>query len=227
MKSREKIYKVIEITRLIKRSLEREFQDVWIEGEVSNLRRPKSGHIYFTIKDEYSQIQAVRFRPRRDDVFSTIKDGDKIRAFGNISVYEKSGQYQIYVQTAEKLGIGDLQVLFNKLKEKLQVEGLFDKKYKKAIPALPRTIAIVTSPTGAAIRDMINVLDRRFSNVHVLVYPVKVQGECNCLKPLDSCFRGCVAIQKRSSVQTVMPDVIRHPGLQYFEKPLDSGSHPE
>lgn len=177
MKSREKIYKVIEITRLIKRSLEDEFQDVWIEGEVSNLRQPKSGHVYFTIKDEYSQIQAVKFRPSKDDVFSRIKDGDKVRAFGNISVYEKSGQYQIYVQTAEKLGIGDLQVLFNQLKEKLQSEGLFEKKYKKTIPALPRTIAIITSPTGAAIRDMLNVLDRRFSNVHVLVYPVKVQGE--------------------------------------------------
>ena len=176
MNSKEKVFKVIEITRLVKRSLEREFNDLWIEGEISNLKRPKSGHIYLTIKDEYSQIQAVKFKPNNFPVYRDLKDGDKVRVYGNISVYERSGQYQPYVRNMEKLGIGDLQVRFNKLKEKLQEEGLFDKKFKKSLPSLPGKIGIVTSPTGAAVRDMLNVLERRFSNVHVIVYPVKVQG---------------------------------------------------
>ncbi|MCK5706139.1 MAG: exodeoxyribonuclease VII large subunit [Candidatus Aureabacteria bacterium] len=176
MNDDKKIFKVIELTRLIKASLESQFYDVWIEGEISNLKRPKSGHMYLTLKDEFSQIQAVRFRSNNDPLCEKLKDGDKVKVFGSVGVYERSGQYQIYIKKVEKVGIGDLQKRFEELKEKLKKEGLFENKYKKAIPVLPRTIGIITSPTGAAIKDMLNVLDRRFSNVHVILFPVKVQG---------------------------------------------------
>jgi exodeoxyribonuclease VII large subunit len=177
MSSEEKVYSVAEITRLIKSSLEGRFSDVWIEGEISNLKRPQSGHVYLTIKDERAQILGVVFRQHGGSNISGLQDGDKIRAFGTVSIYEKSGQYQLYIKDIEKLGVGDLYLRFNKLKEKLQSEGLFDKEQKKAIPLLPQRIGVITSPTGAAIRDILNVLERRFSNVHVIIFPVKVQGE--------------------------------------------------
>jgi exodeoxyribonuclease VII large subunit len=177
MASEEKVYTVAEITRLIKSSLEGSFRDIWVEGEISNLKRPQSGHVYLTIKDEQAQILGVIFRQHGCSNVSGLQDGDKIRAFGTVSIYEKSGQYQLYIRNIEKLGLGDLYLRFNKLKEKLQAEGLFEKEHKKAIPLLPQTIGVITSPTGAAIRDILNVLERRFSNIHVIIFPVKVQGE--------------------------------------------------
>ncbi len=170
-------YKVFELTRLIQRTLAHNFGYIAVIGEISNLKIPKTGHIYFTIKDEYSQIKAVKFRGIYDASFKKLKDGDKIKAFGNLTVYEKGGYYEINVDRIEKLGIGDLQKRYFELLEKLRKEGLFEKKFKKEIPMLPKKIAIVTSPTGAAIRDMLNVLERRFGNIHIIVYPVKVQGE--------------------------------------------------
>jgi exodeoxyribonuclease VII large subunit len=172
-----KVYKVAELTRLIRMLLEDHIGAVWVEGEVSNLRTPSSGHMYFTLKDESSQIAAVLFRGSQRGVKVAIRDGIKLRVFGNLSVYDKSGQYQIVVQQAEEAGKGSLQEAFEKLKAKLAAEGLFDAERKRPLPLLPRHVGVVTSPTGAAIKDILNILGRRFPNLHVLIAPVRVQGE--------------------------------------------------
>jgi len=175
--SQRKIYRVGELTRLIKTTLEDEIGEVWVEGEVSNLRRPASGHWYFTIKDENAQLSAVMFRGNQRAASCEIKDGIKVRIFGLISVYEKSGQYQITARLIEPAGAGALQAAFEALKKKLEAEGLFDPARKKPIPILPQHIGIVTSPTGAVIHDILNVISRRFANLHIVLAPVKVQGE--------------------------------------------------
>ncbi len=171
-----KIYRVGEITRLIRVALENEFGSVWIEGEISNLRRPASGHLYFTLKDESAQIAAVFFKGALRGLTFALQDGVKIRVYGEISVYEASGQYQVIVRKAEEAGKGSLQEAFEALKKKLAAEGLFDASRKKPLPVLPRHVGIVTSPTGAAIHDILSVLSRRFPNLHVVIAPVKVQG---------------------------------------------------
>ena len=171
------VYTVTEITRSIKFSLETEFPLVWIEGEISNLRIPSSGHMYLTIKDEESQIKVVMFRSGKSQLKFEPKDGDQVIVKGKITVYEPRGEYQIVIDYMEPKGIGALQLAFQQLKEKLSKEGLFDDELKKTLPLLPQKIGIVTSPTGAAIRDILNIIDRRFPNLHVLIAPVKVQGE--------------------------------------------------
>ncbi len=173
----QKIFTVTELTRQIKFLLEENFSSLWLEGEISNLRVPSSGHMYFTLKDSNSQITAVLFKGNSRDLKFKLKDGMAVRVQGQITVYERSGQYQIVVRKMEPKGIGALQLAFMQLKEKLEKEGLFDPARKKPIPLLPEKIGIVTSPTGAAIRDMLNVIERRFSNLHILLYPVRVQGE--------------------------------------------------
>jgi exodeoxyribonuclease VII large subunit len=172
-----RIYHVSELTRAIKNALEGTFGDVWVEGELSNLRQPSSGHSYFTIKDETAQIQAVMFRSAQRSLKFKPADGVSVRAFGQVSVYERSGQYQIVVRLMEDAGEGALQAAFEKLKKKLLQEGLFDETRKRPLPLLPRHIGVVTSPTGAAIRDILKVISRRFPNLHVVIAPVKVQGE--------------------------------------------------
>jgi exodeoxyribonuclease VII large subunit len=172
-----KIYRVRELTSLIKTVLEEEIGDVWVEGELSNVKQPSSGHYYFTLKDEDSQIQAVMFRGYQPKLRFAPEDGLVVRVFGLLSVYEKSGRYQILVREMKLSGKGAMQAAFEALKRKLAQERLFDPARKKPIPMLPRHIGIVTSPTGAAIRDIINVLFRRFPNLHIVLYPVKVQGE--------------------------------------------------
>lgn len=171
------IYTVTEITRAIKFSLETEFPQVWIEGEISNLRIPTSGHMYLTIKDKESQIKVVMFKSSKSQLKFEPKDGDSIIVRGKITVYEPRGEYQVVVDYMEPKGIGALQLAFQQLKEKLLKEGLFDEEIKKSIPFLPQKIGVVTSPTGAAIRDMLNIIDRRFPNMHIQIVPVKVQGE--------------------------------------------------
>ncbi|MDO9543087.1 MAG: exodeoxyribonuclease VII large subunit [Kiritimatiellia bacterium] len=173
---KRKIYGVAELTHLIKATLEDEIGEVWVEGELSNLRRPASGHWYFTVKDENAQLSAVMFRNSRSEAHAELKEGIKVRLFGLISVYEKSGQYQMIVRIIEPAGIGALQAAFEALKKKLAGEGLFDPARKKPIPMLPQHIGIVTSPTGAAIHDILNVISRRFSNRHVVLFPIRVQG---------------------------------------------------
>jgi len=172
-----KVLTVSELTRLIKSTLENEIGHVWVEGELSNVRRPASGHYYFTVKDETSQITAVLFRGDQRGLQFELKDGVLVRIFGAVSVYERGGNYQIIVRRLEEGGKGLLQARFEALKEKLQKEGLFDAARKKPVPVLPQHVGIVTSPTGAAIRDILNIVDRRFPNLHILLAPVRVQGE--------------------------------------------------
>lgn len=179
MDSKTRVFTISEITRNIKSVLENQLPELWIEGEISNLRTSPQGHTYLTLKDASSQISAVLFKNQRLSFNNTIplKDGLHIFAFGRITVYEKGGNYQIIINKWEPKGLGALQIAFEELKNKLQKEGLFDEKRKRPLPLFPRTIGIVTSPTGAAIRDILNILDRRFPNIHILIYPARVQGE--------------------------------------------------
>ncbi|MBI5417039.1 exodeoxyribonuclease VII large subunit [Candidatus Poribacteria bacterium] len=175
--TKRKIYSVTEITRNIKETLETRFANVWLEGEISTLRRPGSGHIYFTLKDEISQIKAVIFKYNNQRLRFELEDGLKIVGFGTVGVYEKRGEYQIILEVIEPLGLGALQLAFEKLKKKLEAEGLFANERKRPIPLFPKKIGIVTSPTGAVVRDILNIINRRFCNVHIIIYPVRVQGE--------------------------------------------------
>lgn len=171
------IYKVSELTAGIKIVLEDSFPNIWVEGEISNFRNPTSGHFYFTLKDEKSELKSVFFKSNNQKVKFEIEDGMHVVCCGRVSVYEKRGEYQLYVSKMEPQGIGALQLAFEQLKERLYKEGLFDESHKRPIPSLPQRIGIVTSSTGAAIRDILHVLNKRFSNVEVILNPVAVQGE--------------------------------------------------
>ncbi|MGQ9695906.1 MAG: exodeoxyribonuclease VII large subunit [Thermodesulfobacteriota bacterium] len=170
------IYTVSQLTNEIKNLLERNFEYIWVEGEISNLRIPTSGHIYFTLKDETAQIRAVMFRVQSRLLKFEPVDGLQVISYGRISVYEPRGEYQLIVDYLEPKGLGALQLAFEQLKEKLAQEGLFDPAHKKPIPRLPQRIGIITSPTGAAIRDMLKIIERRYANIYILIYPVRVQG---------------------------------------------------
>lgn len=180
----EKILTVTQLNENIKSLLEASFDSLWVEGEVSNLRRPASGHVYFTLKDEKSQIRAVLFksfpgqRPfswARAPKFD-LEEGMSVICGGRLSVYHPRGEYQLIVDVVEPKGLGVLQKAFEQLKARLQAEGLFDPARKKPIPFLPRRIGVITSPTGAVIRDILNITRRRFPSVDILIAPVRVQG---------------------------------------------------
>jgi len=175
--TKERIYTVSEITKDVKLILESSFGAVWVEGEISNLRQSPTGHIYFALKDQKSLLNCALFKGVQRNVKFNVENGLKILCFGRIGVYEASGQYQLYADRIEPKGLGALQLAFEQLKAKLQKEGLFDQAHKVAIPFLPVRIGVVTSPTGAAIHDILNVLSRRFANVNIILYPVMVQGE--------------------------------------------------
>jgi len=171
------IYKVSEVTGLIKRLLEdSSIANLWVEGEVSNFTRASSGHLYFTLKDAKSQIQCVIFKSSADRIRFELEEGISIVLHGKLTVYEPRGNYQIIGTRAEPIGIGALQLAFEQLKKKLEAEGLFDQAHKKPIPLVPKRVGVITSPTGAAIRDILNVTGRRFSGVSILINPVTVQG---------------------------------------------------
>jgi len=172
-----KIFSISELSREIKDLLERQYSDVWVAGEVSNFRPAVSGHLYFTLKDATAQLRAVCFRNQARYLKFKPQDGIAVIARGHLSVYEARGEYQLYVEYLEPAGLGALQLAFEQLKQKLAAEGLFDTARKKPLPVLPRIIGVVTSPTGAVIRDILRVLRRRFRNMSALLYPVKVQGE--------------------------------------------------
>jgi exodeoxyribonuclease VII large subunit len=176
MLSSSSILTVSELTRRIKSVVEADFNGVAIQGQISNFKCHSSGHLYFTIKDDSSQIRAVMWRGRTTSLFFTPQDGMKVVARGNVTVYEVRGEYQLDVQTLQPLGVGELQIAFDQLKRKLHAEGLFDADHKKPLPEFPERIGIVTSPTGAALRDMINVISRRCPMVELILAPVKVQG---------------------------------------------------
>ena len=175
--SRQHVYEVTELNKKIKRILEETFPFIWISGEISNIRIPSSGHCYFTLKDANSQISAVMFRAQASSLKFKPEDGLSIIGLGRISVYEPRGSYQVIFEYLEPKGVGGLQIAFEKLKQRLSDEGLFDAQHKMPIPVIPRKISIVTSPTGAAIRDFINVAQRRFPNLPLEVVPVSVQGD--------------------------------------------------
>jgi len=172
-----KIFRVSELSREIRNRLERDFPDLWVTGEISNLRPAPSGHYYFTLKDADAQLRAVCFRSQARFLKFKPEDGLSVIARGRITVYETRGEYQLVVEFLEPAGLGALQLAFEQLKARLAAEGLFDAVRKRPLPLLPRTIGIVTSPAGAVIRDMLRVLRRRYSNMNVLLYPVRVQGE--------------------------------------------------
>jgi exodeoxyribonuclease VII large subunit len=173
----DKVYTVSQITQFIKLELENSFPLVWVEGEVSNFHRHQSGHLYFTLKDERCQLRSVMFRSEAQRVPFELKDGLQLICRGRINVYEPRGEYQLLVELVEPKGKGALQLAFEQLKEKLRAEGLFDPRFKKKLPLLPKKVGIVTSPRGAAIVDILKTLERRFARLQILIYPVKVQGE--------------------------------------------------
>ncbi len=174
--NKRRIYTVSELTSEIKVLLEKNFPFMWICGEISNLRIPVSKHFYFTLKDEDAQINAVMFRNQNRNLQFDLEDGMSITGLGRISVYEPRGTYQIILEHLEPKGIGALQMAFEQLKARLFDEGLFDEKHKTPLPFLPKKISVITSPSGAVVHDILKIINRRFSNVHIEVIPVKVQG---------------------------------------------------
>jgi exodeoxyribonuclease VII large subunit len=165
------------LTGLLRTSIEERFSDIWLEGELSNLRAPGSGHVYCTLKDKTSQIRAVLFRSTAVRLRFALQEGLQVIVRGRLTVYEPRGEYQIVLDTVEPKGIGALQLAFEQLKERLAAEGLFDQDRKKSIPIFPRAVGVITSLTGAAIRDILAVLRRRWPTLHILIAPVQVQGE--------------------------------------------------
>lgn len=174
---RPDIYSVSDLTAQIKDILEEQFDFIWIEAEISNFRSPSSGHYYMVFKDEYSQIRAVMFRPQTNYISFVPEDGMKVIARGRISVYQPRGEYQVIIDYLEPLGVGSMALAFEQLKKKLAEKGIFDDELKRPLPFLPRHVAVITSPTGAAIRDFLNIALRRFTNLEITIIPVKVQGE--------------------------------------------------
>ena len=161
---------------MVRLSLETDFAEVWLEGEISNLRAPVSGHLYCTLKDQTSQIRAVIFRSAAVRLRFGLEEGLHVVVRGRLSVYEPRGEYQVILDHLEPKGRGALQLAFEQLKRRLEAEGLFDREGKQSLPAFPRTVGIVTSPTGAAVRDLITVLHRRCPILNIIIAPVQVQG---------------------------------------------------
>src|SRR4030095_12838049 len=174
--SAAKVLTVAELTRAIRGILETKFGAVWVQGEVSNYKAHPSGHQYFTLKDARAQISCVIFRNAMGPLRRPLTDGAQVQIYGQISVFEARGQYQLSVQILQPRGLGVLQAKFEALKRKLEAEGLFDPARKRPLPRHPRRIGIVTSSSGAAIRDILNVVKRRAPCLQILVNPVRVQG---------------------------------------------------
>ena len=174
---RANIYTVSELNANIKSLIEEKFPFVWIFGEISNFRIPASGHFYFTLKDDASQISSVMFRGQQRNLKFEPEDGQNVIGMGRISVYEPRGTYQIIIEYLEPSGAGALQIAFEKLKKRLADEGCFDDVHKKPLPFLPNKISIITSPSGAVVHDILHIINRRFPNLAIQIIPVKVQGE--------------------------------------------------
>ena len=172
-----RIWPVRELVGQVRELVEQEYGDVWVEGEISNCRPAPSGHVYFTLKDADAQLPVVLFRRQAMLLRFRAEDGLHVLVRGRVSVYEQRGQMQLVAETMEPVGAGSLQLAFEQLKERLKAEGLFDAERKRPLPAFPRTVGIVTSPTGAVIRDFLNIVGRRHSGLSVLLCPVSVQGD--------------------------------------------------
>lgn len=171
------IYTVSELTQDIKLILENTFGEVWVEGEVSGINKIPTGTVFFNLKDNAALLKCVIFPSYVSAVKFDVKDGLKVICFGRISIYEKQGNYQLYIQKIEPKGIGSLQLALEQLKQRLEKEGLFSPSHKKPVPYLPSRIGVVTSVQGAAIKDILKVLDRRFKDIHIIINPARVQGE--------------------------------------------------
>lgn len=167
---------VSELNSQARKLLEAGLARLWVEGEISNLARPASGHLYFSLKDESAQLRCAWFRQRQRGPTIGLKNGDQVLAFGKVSIYEARGEYQLIVEQLEGAGEGELRRRFEVLKKKLAAEGLFDQERKQPLPAMPRRIGVITSPSGAAVRDIVTVLRRRFPAIPVVIYPAPVQG---------------------------------------------------
>ena len=172
-----KIISVTELNKLAKSLLENGIPKLWIEGEISNLARPASGHVYFSLKDETSQIRCAWFKQRQSINANDISNGMKMLALGKISLYQPRGEYQFIIEKMETAGEGDLKRKYEELKQKLFNEGLFDRERKLEIPKLPKKIGVITSPSGAAIRDVLSILKRRFPLLPIVIFPITVQGD--------------------------------------------------
>jgi exodeoxyribonuclease VII large subunit len=172
-----KVYTVSDLTQEVRKLLEPHFLDVWVTGEVSNCRAASSGHLYFTLKDHNAQLRVVCFRNQARYLKFKPQDGVSLIARGRLTLYEARGEYQLLAEFLEPAGFGALQLAFEQLKEKLSAEGLFEPARKKPLPVLPRTVGVVTSPTGAVIRDIVRVLRRRFVNMNLILFPARVQGD--------------------------------------------------
>lgn len=193
---RNKIPTVSQLTRNIRGTLESAFLDTWVKGEISNFKKPVSGHAYFCLKDATAQIKAVIFKGQLSKHKFDIKDGMEVLIHGTITVYEARGDYQILADTIEPVGVGALQLAFNQLKEKLFKEGLFSPEHKKRLPFLPRRIGIITSATGAAIKDILKVISRRYPDRELYLLPASVQGEKATLEICQALERAEIWNQK-------------------------------
>ncbi|MCB0262040.1 MAG: exodeoxyribonuclease VII large subunit [Calditrichaeota bacterium] len=171
-----KTYSVSQLTRDIKSVLEQSFPRLWVEGEISNYKRHSSGHIYFTLKDESAQISCAMWKFRAAQLAFLPQDGIKVLVEGDVQVYERSGNYQLIIQQIQPAGVGALQMAFEQLKRRLLAEGLFDDAHKKTLPPFPGSVGVITSPTGAAIRDIVSVIQRRSPATKIVLLPVRVQG---------------------------------------------------
>jgi len=171
------IYSITRLNREVRAVLEGSFPPVWVQGEISNLAKPSSGHLYFSLKDKHSQVRCAMFRNRNQVLKFSPENGMEVIAQAGISLYEGRGEFQLIINQLEPAGIGALQQAFEQLKARLQLEGLFDDKYKKPVPFFPSRIGVITSPTGAAVRDILHVLQRRYPRAGIIVYPVPVQGD--------------------------------------------------
>src|SRR5262245_31434710 len=197
---RRRILTVTELTAHVRTLLEERFFEIWVEGELSNCRVWNTGHLYFTLKDANAQIKGVMFRSSLRLLRFKPQDGLRVVARGRVSVYDPKGEYQIVCEHLEPEGLGALQLAFDQLKQRLAAEGLFDQARKRPLPALPRKIGIVTSLDGAAVRDIINVLRRRYANAHLVIRPTRVQGEGAAL----DIARGLRAIAKVKGVDVIL-----------------------
>src|SRR6186997_2136469 len=195
-----RVLSVSELTAQVRTLLEDRFFEIWVEGELSNCRVWNTGHLYFTLKDANAQIKGVMFRSSLLRLRFKPQDGLRVVARGRVSVYDPKGEYQLVCEHFEPEGLGARQLAFDQLKQRLSKEGLFDERRKRALPALPRKIGVVTSLDGAAIRDILKVLGRRYANAHVIIRPTRVQGEGAAL----DIARGLSAIGRVGGVDVVI-----------------------
>src|SRR5437773_8311781 len=193
-----KVLTVAELTRAIRGTLETRFGAVWVQGEISNYKQHPSGHQYFTLKDSRAQIACVIFRNAPLSIRQPLADGTQVQVYGNVSVFEARGQYQLSIEIVQTRGLGLLQAKFEALKRKLEAEGLFDPARKELLPKFPKRIGIVTSPSGAAIRDILNILRRRARGIEILINPVRVQG-------IGAAAEIASAINELSNPSTIWP----------------------